>query len=142
MQASARNTFAGKITAITQGTVNDDIMVALPDGHTIMANISKAAAGTMGLEVGMEAYVVLKASNMIILADAADYKLSSPNQFTGTIKKLTRGFVNGEVVLELPGGQLIVAIITLDGVNRLRLEEGAAVTAVINPCNVLVGVKK
>ena len=49
---------------------------------------------------------------------------------------------NGEVVLELPGGTLITAIITLDGVNRLRLEEGSEVTAVINPCNVLVAVEK
>ena len=47
----------------------------------------------MGLEIGKPAYVVLKASNMIILADADQHRLSTPNQFTGKIKKLTRGFV-------------------------------------------------
>ena len=130
MQASARNTFLGKITALSSGAVNDDVVVTLEGGQQVVATIGRAA------------YVVLKASNMIILADAAQHKLSTPNQFTGKIRKLTRGFVNGEVVLELPGGAQITAIITLDGVNRLRLEEGSEVTAVINPCNVLVAVDK
>lgn len=142
MQASARNTFLGKITALSSGAVNDDVVVTLEGGQQVVATICKVAAENMGLEIGRAAYVVLKASNMIILADAAQHKLSTPNQFTGKIRKLTRGFVNGEVVLELPGGAQITAIITLDGVNRLRLEEGSEVTAVINPCNVLVAVDK
>lgn len=142
MQASARNTFLGKITALSSGAVNEDVTVALEGGQEVVATISKAAAENMDLEIGKAAYVVLKAGNMIILADAAQVKLSTPNQFPGKIRKLTRGFVNSEVVVEQPDGMQLIAIITLDGVNRLRLEEGSEVTAVINPCNVLLAVEK
>lgn len=142
MQASARNTFPGKITALSSGAVNDDVVVTLENGQQVVATVWRAAAEDMGLEIGKDVYVVLKASTMIILTDAARHKLSTPNQFTGKIKKLTRGFVNGEVVLELPGGMRITAIITLDGVNRLRLEEGSEATAVINPSSVLVAMER
>jgi len=39
-------------------------------------------------------------------------KLSARNQLKGTIKRITPGAVNSEVVIELPGGIEIVSIIT------------------------------
>ena len=39
-------------------------------------------------------------------------KLSARNVLKGTVKTITEGAVNTEVVVELPGGQEIVSVIT------------------------------
>lgn len=67
-------------------------------------------------------------------------KISARNTLPGTIKKIIRGSVNNEVVIELPGGQEIVSIITDAACKNLGLEEGKAVYAVIKASNVMVAV--
>jgi len=66
-------------------------------------------------------------------------QLSARNALKGTIKKITPGAVNSEVTIALPGGQEIVAIITVASVGRLGLAEGKDAYAVIKASNVMVG---
>lgn len=142
MQVSARNTFCGKVRAVLPGAVNDEVEISLPGGEKVVAIVTRESTKTLGLAEGKEVYAILKASLVIVMADADDYLLSTRNQFTGKVKKLTRGFVNGEVVIELPSGMEVTAIISLDGVNRLHLEQGTTATAVIKASNVVVAVKR
>lgn len=142
MQVSARNTFSGKVSAVRPGAINDEIELALDNGEKIVATVTRESTRSLGLTEGKEAFAIVKASLVIIMADADEYLLSTRNQFTGKVKKLTRGFVNGEVTLELPGGMEVTAIISLDGVNRLRLEQGATATAIVKASSVIVAVKK
>jgi len=67
-------------------------------------------------------------------------KISARNTLKGTVKQLTPGAVNTEVVIELPGGQEIVAIITKESAHNLGLVEGGAAYAVIKASSVMVGV--
>lgn len=67
-------------------------------------------------------------------------KLSARNQLKGTIKRITPGAVNCEVVIELPGGVEIVSIITVASVESLGLREGQEAYAVIKASNVMIGV--
>lgn len=67
-------------------------------------------------------------------------KLSARNQLKGTIKRITPGAVNSEVVIELPGGVEIVSIITVAAVESLGLREGQEAYAVIKASNVMIGV--
>lgn len=67
-------------------------------------------------------------------------KISARNVLKGTIKKIVRGSVNAEVVIELPGGSELVSIITLGSVESLGLEEGKEVYAVVKASNVMVAV--
>ena len=142
MQVSASNTFSGKVSAVRPGAINDEVELTLDNGEKIIANITKESTKTLGLEIGKDAYAIIKASLVIVMTDADEYLLSSRNQFTGKVKKLTRGFVNGEVVIELPSGMEVTAIISLGGVNRLRLEQGATATAIVKATNVIIAVKK
>ncbi|TXT61508.1 MAG: Molybdenum-pterin-binding protein 2 [Promethearchaeota archaeon] len=66
-------------------------------------------------------------------------KLSARNQLEGTIKKITKGAVNAEVIIELPGGIEITSIITNQSVDRLGLKEGGKAFAVIKATNVMIG---
>ncbi|SCC95381.1 Molybdenum-pterin-binding protein MopA (fragment) [Thiomonas sp. X19] len=58
-------------------------------------------------------------------------RTSARNVLHGTIEVVTPGAVNAEVVLRLPGGERLVAIITLDSMRRLGLEPNTLAWAMI-----------
>ena len=66
-------------------------------------------------------------------------KISARNVFKGTVKQLTIGSVNAEVVVELPGGTEIVSIITKHSVESMGLAVGKGVYAVVKASDVLIG---
>ena len=141
MNVSSRNAFHGKIIAITPSSINDEIAVQLEGGEVIYSQISHSSTVELGLEIGRQATSLVKATEILLLTEDDGWKFSSRNQFTGKIIKLTRGFVNAEVLLETPGGLQINATVTLDGVNRLKLERGRNVTAMFKASNVVIAVK-
>jgi len=67
-------------------------------------------------------------------------KLSARNILKGTVKTITDGAVNTEVVVELPGGQEIVSIITKSSAHNLGLAKGKSVYSVIKASSVILAV--
>ena len=67
-------------------------------------------------------------------------KLSARNMLKGKVVKVTPGAVNNEIVIELPGGQQIVSIITNKSVTDLGLTKGKDAYAVIKASSVMVAV--
>ncbi len=65
--------------------------------------------------------------------------ISARNQLKGKIKTVKPGAVMAEVVVELPGGQEIVAAITLGSAETLNLKPGDDVTAIIKSTDVMIG---
>ena len=66
-------------------------------------------------------------------------KCSARNQFEGKVAAIRRGAVNAEVDLELPGGTVLVAQITLPSLVHLELAVGKAATALVKSSWILVG---
>ncbi|SOY86837.1 transcriptional repressor for molybdate uptake [Cupriavidus taiwanensis] len=66
-------------------------------------------------------------------------KTSARNKLFGRVASVKGGAVNDEVVLELAGGQRIVATITHESVETLELAEGVEAFALIKASSVLVG---
>ncbi len=67
-------------------------------------------------------------------------KISARNVLKGKVKSIVAGAVNSEVVLELAGGQQIVAVVTKEAVQKLQLAAGKDAYAVIKASSVLLGV--
>jgi len=65
-------------------------------------------------------------------------KLSARNQLEAKVKSVRHGAVNSEVVLELRGGQELVAIVTRDSAERLGLKAGGDAFAIIKASSVMV----
>jgi len=65
-------------------------------------------------------------------------KLSARNILQGTVKSVEHGAVNSEVVIQLPGGQEIVSIITRNSAEALGLSAGKDAYAVIKASEVLI----
>ena len=66
-------------------------------------------------------------------------KISARNVLAGTVRKVTKGAVNAEVVLALKEGDTVTAIITNHSVDSLGLREGNSAYAIIKASEVMVG---
>lgn len=67
-------------------------------------------------------------------------KLSARNILKGKVVKVTKGAVNSEVIIQLPGGEKLVSIITNTSVKSLGLVKGKEAYAVIKASNIMVAV--
>jgi molybdopterin-binding protein len=67
-------------------------------------------------------------------------KISARNVLKGNVKSMVPGAVNSEIVVELPGGQQIVSVITKVSAENLQLQVGREVYAVIKASNVMIAV--
>ena len=68
-------------------------------------------------------------------------KLSARNQLKGTIKEIEEGAVNAVVKMDIGGGNIISATISIDAVKSLGLSVGKEAYAVIKSTSVMVGVE-
>jgi len=69
MKISARNQLKGKIKSISAGSVNTEVIIELAPGVEITSIITKSSANSLALEVGKEAFAVVKASNVLVGVD-------------------------------------------------------------------------
>ncbi len=68
----------------------------------------------------------------------AGLSISARNSLRGTIKRVTPGAVNAEVVIEIADGVEVVSIITKESAERLGLVEGKEVYAVVKSSDVMI----
>jgi len=66
MKLSARNVLKGTVISVELGAVNAEVAVELAPGLEVISIITKKSCETLGLAVGKAAYVVVKASNVMI----------------------------------------------------------------------------
>ncbi|MDE2146882.1 MAG: TOBE domain-containing protein [Burkholderiales bacterium] len=141
MKTSARNQFAGTVSAIERGPVAAEVTLTLKSGAEITASLTSAAAQRLKLEPGQEALALVKASAVVLVSDFAGWQLSARNQLAGTVSRIERGTVSSLVVLTLPGGARITASLTHDGLEALGLKVGSAASAVFKASAVLIAVQ-
>lgn len=69
MQTSARNVLKGKVKQVEFGAVNAEVVIELSPGVEVVAIITNHSAKNLGLEVGKEAYAMIKASSVMVAVD-------------------------------------------------------------------------
>ncbi len=69
MRLSARNALKGTVKAIIPGAVNSEVVIEVAPNVEMVAVITKQSVESLGLEVGKEAYAVVKASNVMVAVD-------------------------------------------------------------------------
>lgn len=65
-------------------------------------------------------------------------EISARNVLKGKVESVNHGAVNSEVVVDLGGGQQVVAVITKSSAERLGLAAGKDAQAVIKASNVMI----
>jgi molybdate transport system regulatory protein len=141
MKTSARNQFAGTVSALDIGPVSAEVTITLKSGSQITATLTSAAARRLKLKKGMEALALVKASAVVLVGDFAGWQLSARNQLAGTVSRIEKGAVSSLVVLTLPGGAALSATVTQEGLDALGLKVGAPATAVFKAYAVMVATR-
>lgn len=140
MKTSARNQFIGTVTSVKTGAMNDEVELQIPGGQKIVAIVTHESTENLGLKPGAEAFALIKASSIIIVSDDSGARFSARNRLQGTISRVQAGAVNSEVVIDLPGGATLAAIVTNESSQNLGLQAGDAATAIFKASSVIVGV--
>lgn len=66
MELSARNQLQGKVTNVTLGAVMADVSVDIGNGQTVVSAITRASVERLGLKVGDEVTVIIKATEVML----------------------------------------------------------------------------
>jgi len=140
IKTSARNQFAGTVSRLALGAVNDEVELTLGGGQRIVAVVTHESVESLGLAVGATAFALVKASSIIVATGLEAARLSARNQLQGTVSRVQPGAVNAEVVIDLDGGGTIAAIVTQASLEALGLAPGAAASAVFKASSVILGV--
>ncbi len=140
MKLSARNQLKGTVETVTEGAVNGVVTVKVGQ-DTVTADVTMDAIKDLGLEAGKEATVVVKATSVMIAAGSVRLAgLSARNQLAGTVAKVTRGAVNGHVLLKLNGGGTLTSSVTNEAIDELDLAEGSPALGIVKASDVMVAV--
>jgi molybdopterin-binding protein len=68
MKISARNILKGKIVEVTRGATTAHVRIGI-GGAVVTASITNTSLDELSLEVGKEAYAVIKASDVMVGID-------------------------------------------------------------------------
>ena len=139
MKTSARNHFAGTVTRVVHGAVNDEVEIAVRPGLHIVATVTHESAEGLGLALGAQAFALVKASSIVVVTEAEGAHFSARTRLDGTVTRITPGAVNDEVVIDVADGVSIAAIITHASSEALGLTVGARATAIFKASSVIVG---
>ena len=69
-------------------------------------------------------------------------KISARNQLKGKVVKVEKGAVNAIVKLDIGGGNVISATVSLESIKELGIKEGKKAVAIIKATSVMLGVKE
>lgn len=69
-------------------------------------------------------------------------KISARNQLKGKVVKVEKGAVNAIVKLDIGGGNMISATVSLESIKELGIKEGKKAVAIIKATSVMLGVKE
>lgn len=69
MKISARNRLKGKVVEVVKGATTAHVRIDIGDGVIVTSSITNEAVDELGLAVGMNAYAVVKASDVMVAVD-------------------------------------------------------------------------
>jgi len=139
MKTSARNQFMGTVASVTRGAVNSEVILDIGGGDSLAAIITNESADGLGLAHGVEAYALIKAPWVILTTDET-LKTSARNRLCGVVSRCVEGAVNGEVIIDLPGGKSVAAIVTNSSIYSLGLKVGVRACALIKASHIILAV--
>jgi molybdate transport system regulatory protein len=140
MRTSARNALRGKITDIRSDTLNAEIAVAVSEHSTIYALVTSESVRTLGLCVGRDAILLIKAPFVVIASGEQAPPTSVRNSLRGVVQRCEMSPVSAEVVLDIGGGKTLAATITAASAKALGLTPGQPACALFDASHIIVAI--
>lgn len=140
MRTSARNALRCTVTAVTEDAVSAEVALALSEGTTLTAVITRDSVRELGLFAGREAVALIK-SSFVVLAPAGEAgRTSVRNRVEGAVTRREDGDINTEISLDIGGGKTLTAVITTRSADDLGFRVGDRAVALIDAAHVILAV--
>jgi len=128
------------VKEVRKGAVSTEVTIEMKGGETLCSVITNDSARVLDLKPGKEAYAFFKASSVIVGKDLHNAMVSARNVLCGKVSRVVHGPVNAEVTVDLPGGNVLTAIVTEGSANRLLLAKGDPICALVKASSVNLGI--
>jgi molybdate transport system regulatory protein len=140
MRTSARNALRGTICDIRSDALSAEVSIAVSEGTTIHALVTSESMRELGLCVGREAIVLIKASFVVIAPGGEVPLVSARNCLRGIVRRCEISIVNAEVVLDIGNDKTLTATITARSAEALELSPGKPACAFFDAAHVILAI--
>ncbi len=140
IKTSACNQLFGRIERIIVGAVNVEIAMVLKGGTHVTTTISLAAMHELGIKFGAEAVLLINSTDITLVVDADPVVFSARNCLFGHVIRVHQDGINAEVIVLLPGGEMLTAIITPPSAQSLAVVVGCPIAAIFKTNVGILGV--
>jgi molybdate transport system regulatory protein len=140
MRTSARNALRGVVTKITADQLNAEVAVKVSQDTTIHASVTNESVRELGLCVGRDAIVLIKAPFVMVALDDPGLQTSARNCIAGIVQRCETSTINAEVVIDIGGGKTLAANITAHSAKALAMEPGRKVRALVDAAHVIIAI--
>ncbi|MCW2479650.1 TOBE domain-containing protein [Candidatus Symbiopectobacterium sp. NZEC135] len=141
MSVSARNQLSGVVASVTEGAVNNEVVLTLEGGETLTTVITRASSNTLGLVPGKVAIALVKAPWVILASANSGLVFSARNQFRGKVTSVIPGAVNSTIHLVTDSGLALTSTITNESVAEMQVSVGSELIALIKASSVILATK-
>lgn len=138
---SARNQLSGKVSAIFEGSVNNEVIITLDNGDEIVTVITKQSCNGLQISLEKEVMAIIKAPWVVLADPNSGFAFSARNQFLGTIQEVIKGAVNSTVRFKTAKGLVLTAVITNESMDEMALELGQEILGLVKASSIIVGTK-
>lgn len=138
---SARNQLTGKVSAIFEGSVNNEVIITLDNGDEIVTVITRQSCTALQIRLEKEVVAIIKAPWIVLANNDSGFAFSARNQFNGIIQDIQKGAVNSTVIFKTTKGLLLTAIVTNDSVLEMNLEKGKKILALVKASSIIIATK-
>ena len=101
MKTSARNALRGVVTQIEADQLQAEVAVQVSQDTVIHANVTNASLRELGLCVGREAIVLIKAPFVMVALDEPGLKVSARNAIAGVALRCETSPLSAEVIIDI-----------------------------------------
>ena len=130
IKTSATNQLFGVVAHIQTGSIYMEVFVTLKGGEKIVVSLTNAEHSSLPLKIGSEVLLLINATDINLLTEPGNYRLSARNCLPGAIIRIQDDGIDAEVALRLPGGDSLMAMITHPSAETLNLTAGMPAYAV------------
>lgn len=139
VKTSAKNQIFGKVTSIELGAVYAEVTVNLKGGEKIISSISLTSLSELGLKIDSDAVLLINSADIMLIIDSEPTKISARNRLSCSIIRVQEDAVNAEVIVLLPGGVTLVAMITQQSAETMELIPGKPAWALFKSNAPIIG---
>ncbi len=124
--SSARNAFAGSITAIHEGPTTALVIVTTLSGLEVRATVSMESMRNLALHKGQTVTATVKAPWVVVSPE--NTSTSCGNNYQGTVLYVRESELEASLRLRLDDGTGMAAMLGMEAVDRLGISEGMRCT--------------